>query len=199
VWASNAQHVTLWRPGPIFIQTREIGWQGNLDINREFGIARDIWGTAIEVTFVDVGLNENIPAYSANIHALGGTRSSICSYIDGREPIPRDWIGFADAINPARHPHVDFLGTINVGAGGRERHVYQFRQSGWEFGFRMGVFVESPARTFTAVHELGHALGFYYHSPNRNDVMYGNFTGRTDFQPSPFEVQHLRQIYRSFR
>lgn len=56
--------------------------------------------------------------------------------------------------------------------------------------------------TMTAMHELGHALGYMGHSPNSNDVMRGNIpvTMRNPNETlNPAEREHLRQVYRNFR
>jgi len=102
---------------------------------------------------------------------------------------------------PREGDFVESAGTIQ--AGGIYRPVFRFTGSG-DTGLIITVFTGSTRNinfaTMTAIHELGHALGYYGHSPNSNDVMAAT---PPLFSPpetlNPAELEHLRQIYRRFR
>ena len=68
----------------------------------------------------------------------------------------------------------------------------------------IGVFSHHGQRSVdvapvVATHELGHALGYWGHSPNPNDVMRPRVGNSLGANLRPAEIEHILQVYRRFR
>jgi len=146
--------------------------------------ARNAWETPLEITFNDVTSRAN-----ANIRVYGGRQLAILDETGYWE----DASGFAD-IHAVRVP------VATIYPDGSPRTVYRFTGTDENANFIVVYAEVSRFVTMTAIHELGHALGYWGHSPNRGEVMYGT---RPWLIPNntltPAEINHLRQIYFNFR
>ncbi|MCL2362857.1 MAG: hypothetical protein FWC73_13715, partial [Defluviitaleaceae bacterium] len=173
------------------------------DFRNRMATARTAWSNALGISFTPVG-----NMYSANIRAYGGRRTSVQDRVGERN-------GPYLPIDHRYGVHLNQTGSGGIAegrvrAGGVERSVFRLTGSGTSAEIiavfsDSGSWLTTDARninfaTMTAIHELGHALGYMGHSPNANDVMRGappmlspNETLR------PAEIEHLRQIYRRFR
>ena len=158
--------------------------------------AKNARENALGITFNTVADMED-----ANIRAYGGDRREIAREI-GLLFVRSERYGVV--IPPARGFGRVTVGTIQ--AGGVTRDVDRLNGTG-NRAMRMLVFSDDARRinfaTMTAMHELGHALGYWGHSPNSNDVMTGSPAwlpwGSPNENLNPAEIEHLRQIYRRFR
>jgi len=201
--------VGFWS-GTVNIFTLPIGRQPTgFDFRGDMRIARDSWSGALGITF------QTATPDTANIRAYGGNRFAIHDSIDGLTPLLARY-GLV-RLNNSR----DHNSRVTIQAGGSARPVYRLHGYG---NNAMLLFVFSDNEdgripieegdqyasnwhnirfsTMTAIHELGHALGYAGHSPNGSDVM------RRDIPPhmlfpnerlTTAEIVHLRQIYRNFR
>jgi len=130
----------------------------------------------------------------ANIRAYGGDRHSILQTTGVWEP---DLAGVASI--PGRGlGGRESVGTIQ--AGGITRIVDRFSGTGGGANILVTFTGNNSMATMVTMHELGHVLGYWGHSPNSNDVMRATLPL---FSPNetlnPAEIEHLRQIYRTFR
>jgi len=192
IWHSVDSSVVGFWSGRIDIYTseRDLGQPDGFDFSTMMAEARNAWSGALGVPFNTVST-----AADANIRAYGGDRRAIQAYLERRPPFP----DIAGVAIPGAHEIVE-----TIYAGGRDRTVARFTGRG-DDAYIMVVFSGSiinpmdRARTAT-MHELGHVLGYWGHSPNSNDVMYGvERILFTNTVLNPAEIEHLRQIYRMFR
>jgi len=200
--------VGFWRPGDINIMVTPIGAQPDgFNLTDRMDIARDAWVHALGISF-DTVHDRTL----ANIRVYGGNRSEIQDRI--RREVPFDFFdqlfGAASPTAGVRSPIDGYHATIQ--AGGATRRVYRLVGTGAN-GMIMAIFTDDGGRrtyssrnidfaTMTAMHELGHSLGYMGHSPNSSDVMLANVPSsmRTPNERlNPAEIEHLRQIYRDFR
>ena len=163
------------------------------DFDQRMTTARSTWGASLGVSFNDVTNRE-----SANIRAYGGDRHEIRRSINWPFALTAT---YGAMLPPRRGDFAESAGTIQ--ARGIDRSVFRFTGSG-DTGLIIAVFTGSARNntfaTMTAIHELGHALGYYGHSPNSNDVMTANpplFSPNETLNSA--ELEHLRQIYLRFR
>ena len=166
--------------------------------------ARDAWGSALGITFNDVANRAD-----ANIRVYAGCRFEIEDRIEWHLPLTLFEYGQA---SPPPEQDSSFSGRVRgreqagtIQAGGATRDVYRFFGTG-DGAAVIFVFTGSTRHTnlatFTAMHELGHALGYQGHSPNNNDIMRRTapfFSANPNETLQPAEIEHLRQIYRTFR
>jgi len=201
-----ANWVGFWGPGAINIWVEPVGIEPDgFNFVDRMDIARNAWVNALGITFRDA------TEETANIRAYGGHRGEIQRHLDRDTPFnpntQRFGVAFEDGVVDPINGRV---GTIQ--AGGVTRNVFRFSGTGSR-AMIMAVFTDNGVpgtydqrnidfATMTAMHELGHALGYIGHSPNSSDVMLGVIP-RTMRNPNerlnPAEVEHLRQIYRNFR
>jgi len=198
--------VGVWRAGDINIWVEPIEQQPDgFNFVTRMNTARNAWQNALGITF-----DGETSLASANIRAYGGHREEIRNHL-GRE-VPFDFFNSRYGSTFPLPGVIDgHVGTIQ--AGGITRHVNRLNGTGTR-GMIMAVFSDSGGltsigdsrnidfATMTAMHELGHALGYMGHSPNSNDVMRGNIpvTMRNPNETlNPAEREHLRQVYRNFR
>jgi len=197
--------VGFW-DGTINIQVRPISPEthpAGFNFTQRMDTARNAWGSVLGITF-----NEVTNRADANIRVYAGCRFEI------QEAANWPWVSSRDygaAYMPLEEdiPSLGMLrgreraGTIQ--AGGATRDVYRFFGTG---GGAAVIFVftgttrHTNLATFTTMHELGHALGYMGHSPNNNDIMRRRaplFTGNPNETLQPAEIEHLRQIYHTFR
>jgi len=195
--------VGFW-PGDVTIQLIPVGEQPpGFHFATRMNTARSTWMNVLDVRIVET----NVTA-SANIRVFGGNRHEVIERVRRTEPFDVDDFryGFADVAASIRGAGTR-VDTIQ--AGGAARGVFRMSGIGAETALEIGVFTDSGRpNTFdpfniifaemAAIHELGHALGYFGHSPNPNDVMLGNI-GRRPVPHvilRPAEIEHLRQAYR---
>ncbi|MCL2361484.1 MAG: hypothetical protein FWC73_06705 [Defluviitaleaceae bacterium] len=162
--------------------------------------AQNIWSRDLGVTFNPVA-DLNV----ANIRALGGDRYEIAREINrGTDFSPTaQRYGFFRI-----HPMVEEGNAGTLRAGGVNRNVRRLLNVG-DNAVEIAVFSNSGSwdtrnyrnvrfATMAAIHELGHALGYFGHSPGSNDIMRGNiqFLSSPSEILRPAELEHLRQAYR---
>ncbi|MCL2378061.1 MAG: RICIN domain-containing protein [Defluviitaleaceae bacterium] len=192
-------------PGVVNIRTEAVGVQpAGFNFALNMANARNVWGRALDVAFSDVENMEH-----ANIRAYGGDRYEIRIHLDREVPFSHTLERFGTYLFQGGGG-MEEVGTT-IQAGGAERNVLRLTGRG-DNAMIIAVFSNSGSfHTFdqrnidfarmTAMHELGHALGFMGHSPNPNDVMRGDippFASPNEIL-NPAEIEHLRQIYRRFR
>lgn len=85
----------------------------------------------------------------------------------------------------------NFYGTWNCPAIPDKAYSYTITRAYCVVYYISGRPAERYANT--AVHELGHALGWFGHSTSSSDVMYSNSNTRTSLTYN--EISHLRQLY----
>ena len=191
IWHSYDNEVHFW-PGTVNVHTRTIG---TVSPAFQFGArvteARHAWGSALGINIGTATRN------NAQIVATGGPRRDV-ELDQGSRVGTTAWTGLARRAT-RRHE-----ATLNI--GGANRRVY--RLSGQA---QMWVVQRSTAAVWpqndhnrtrkTTIHELGHTLGYWGHSPtrpgNNQDVMWYSSTPHVTLQPT--ERRHLRQIYNRFR
>ncbi|MCL2854463.1 MAG: RICIN domain-containing protein, partial [Defluviitaleaceae bacterium] len=198
-YGNPSERVGFW-DGVVNVYTRQLGIITVRNFSADMQYARRVWGDALGITF-NSAPSTSAGRQTANISVYGGTRNDIqrrtgLSYYY----FENDYRGFA------RLPRTTDPGGVRVGAiqaSGIMRNVYRFYGVGDEAVivaiFPGSAFDSDAMFRSTAIHELGHALGYLGHSPNRNDVMRDDtgFSPNTNLNPA--EIEHLRQIYRSFR
>jgi len=198
LWHSDYDWVGFW-DGVINIRSRTAGTNqpSGFDFTQRMDIARNAWMDVLDITFNDVSYSEN-----ANIRAYGGTRAAVQTAMQWPFSFNQQ---FGVAIAPLAGQGRESVGTIQ--AGGATRPVYRLYGTGGD-AFLIGVFTHNMTghserniefATMTAIHELGHALGYIGHSPNSNDVMTGSPSSTPNVTLNPAEIHHLRQIYLNFR
>jgi len=218
IWHHSSRYpswVAFW-DGPIKIYTNTHFSGGasapaGFNFEQDMAVARSVWASALGVTFIDVD-NPN----DAHIWALGGNRLALEEFIFP----PREAGGRPSGFLIGDHgsarvysrdsvyqdPNRGF-GRRNVStiqAGGALRYVDLFYGTG-AVAVQMFVYSDSARNielsTLTAIHELGHALGSWGHSPNSDDIMSGTPPRGSNLRLTlnPAEIEHLRQIYRRFR
>jgi predicted Zn-dependent protease len=64
-----------------------------------------------------------------------------------------------------------------------------------QFNIDLGLHQGTSSLQQTALHELGHALGIWGHSPDPQDVMVDRQTRQTILLPSASDIATLRQLY----
>ena len=169
--------------------------------------ARNAWASALGITTLFRAVDN---MEDANIRAYGGHREEIRNYLDQTETFnARNFRYGVTSIGGAIDPLNARVDEIR--AGGATRTVNRLSGNG-NNAVLMLVFsdngvphIHDPRNisfaTMSAIHELGHALGYRGHSPNPNDVMLGivpwHVTPNETLNPA--EIEHLRQIYRMFR
>jgi len=187
IWHSDEDEVGFWRER-INIQTQTLGTQPDgFNFAQRMTTARDAWGIQLGITFSDVN-----DSTDANIRAYGGSRIDFLQAV--RIPFDFSVAGVAFVFESG----VEEVDTIQ--AGGITRTVERFIGIGDNANIIAVFSGNNNFATMTAIHELGHALGYFGHSPNSNDVMRATaplfFPNET---LNPAELEHLRQIYRTFR
>jgi len=187
--------------GSINLRVTPVGVQADgFDFSGRMTTARNAWSSALGIT-----INNATDAATANIRAYGGHRDEIQDHLRRTAPFT-DRYGTTLLYAP-----IDggVVGTIQ--AGGVSRNVFRLRGTGSNANI-IAVFSDSGSwltfdsrninfATMAAMHELGHALGYFGHSPNSNDVMRGNIPllATPNETLNPAEIEHLRQIYQRFR
>jgi len=185
--------VGFW-PETIRVYSRTVGESAaNFPFVESVRDSINAWFTALDVPIVSITSESN-----AQIRAFGGTREAIRIATNATNA-NLDAAGWAEPM-----PRVP-VGTVTV--DGVTRNVYQF--SGYTRIFTLECRVFELAEEFNddvarltlliTMHELGHVLGFWGHSPaaSLQDVMHANAWHGPVLQPR--EIQHLRQIYDRFR
>ena len=189
IWHSDANVIAFWN-GTISVYTYEFP-RSPTNFTTRMGEARADWSSALGVTFNTVNNR-----YNANIRVYGGDRILIQEHLRHAQP----FTGAGIFIPPQEEYAIEIFDTIH--AGGSNRTVARFAGRGTSANI-IAVFPETNENLIRmiTIHELGHALGYYGHSPNSNDVMYREtpFFGGPNTQLNPAEIEHLRQIYRIFR
>ena len=196
VWRSYSNFVGFY-PGIVNIYTRPIGEQPDgFNFEQRMSVARSTWRDALDVAFVNTINTEN-----SHIMAYGGRRHDIIRHINWPF-VPEHTLG--TTFPPRAGEHAVQSGTIY--AGGADRTVMKFIGTG-TLGTRIAVYTDNSQSqqndiglaTFAAIHELGHALGYFGHSTSSGDLMYRfpSFFPREELRSA--EREHLRQIYRMFR
>jgi len=195
-------YFSYWWPGTIFIYTEYEAFDApaSLDFTSRMASARTIWTNALGVRFDNAASRD-----TANILAFGGCRHAIATEVlgeNGHFPPSRYRYG----VMLSRAGYTDR--NVTVRAGGVDRKVFRLNGSGANASIAI-VFTNTGAEntynrrninfaTMTAIHELGHALGYNGHSPNSQDIM------RSVIEPyiinpvltlRPAELWHLGQIY----
>jgi len=176
----------------------------NFDFEASMASARTTWSNALGVSFIPV-------TGTAHIRAYGGCRVQIAELIPGVNFFDPARERYGAMVGPIRRDGGGVVAIGQVEAGGAMRNVFRLNDF-FEGGVaRMAVFTGINATrqnasntrninfaTMAAIHELGHALGYFAHSPNPNDVMTGRIPSLSspNVTLSPAEIEHLRQIYR---
>jgi len=219
-WIENIWHIDnygwyeewfgFW-PGDIYIWVEPVPVQqapGFTFIQRMLDAQR-AWTNELDITFRNVDdMGHPNDRNRANIRAYGGDREAIQARFDRTTPFSPTNERYG--VYMFRGGLAGHAGTIQV--GGVTRHVHRFGGTGLN-AMLIGVFSNSGLlytfdshniefATMTAMHELGHALGYFGHSPNASDVMTGTvpmWQSTPNETLNPAEVEHLRQIYRQFR
>jgi len=214
-----ANWVGFW-PETININVRPIGPQPNgFDFVTKMGIAQRTWIDALGIAFRPINME------AANIRAYGGNRYAINGHLGLEVPL-RQRYGVTRVFRHTR----DYNSRVEIQAGGATRGVFRLHGYGSTHTHShsgdigpaviMAVFSDNENQfadsgnhyasnshnirfaTMSAIHELGHALGYPGHSPNSSDVMMGPIPAhmlRPNEVLNPAEIVHLRQIYRNFR
>ena len=190
IWHSDADHVGFW-PGAITVSATPtirgiVPDVFNLDAR--LNESRIIWQNALGVP---IGTASHAIAH---ISVYGGSLSEM--QIESRDD--GEWAGLA--IPPTRTS----AGTITV--NGRTKTVHRYSGQSRIFityalddGINDVIHWPSGMVRGITVHELGHALGWSGHAPNREDVMYATLQWEAQGVLSENEIRHLRQIYEIFR
>jgi len=146
--------------------------------------ARSAWANALGVS-----INETSNA-SASIQVFGGSMSEMHTF----SGIPGTWIGYC---SPAtRTNHSTFMlhnveRTVQRLSG--QAQVYLTYHDKW--GQDWSLY---ELRSI-AVHEFGHALGYFGHALNTSDIMHRDLQPGSIGSITPIEATHLRQIYDAYR
>ena len=170
------------------------------NFRNRMNIARNAWVDALDIRF-----NNADNAGVANIRAYGGHRNEIQARL--RYELPQTAYNYRYGVAVLQGTIDMPVGTIE--AGGATRHVNRLNGTGRQAAIML-VFSDSASwhiddsriinfATMTAMQELGHALGYFGHSSNSNDVMARTTSSSPNVRLNPAEIEHLRQIYRNPR
>jgi len=211
IWhIDNSQYHRDWFGfwgGQINIRSATVGTQADgFNFLDRMGTARNAWANALDIEF---NIITNVDT-AVNIRAYGGCRHLIQERVEDRDT--------PFCPNNDRHGVALMRAAIDGGAvgtiqtGGVTRNVFRFRDDDPAPAMIIAVFSNSGRwntfdsrninfATMAAMHELGHALGYFGHSPNSNDVMVGDTSWllTPNVTLNPAEIEHLRQIYGRFR
>ena len=200
VWHSSGNDVSFW-PGSINVSTQTLSSiPSYVNLPTLMNNVRAAWSNALGVP---IGT-----ASSANsqIHAMIGTRRDIereySSWADWRGEINSREDGVAtilrDNLTREGSMHVDGRLRQVDRRSGQARIYVVYEERAW----RLGDLVPQQNRDIMymiILHEMGHALGYDGHAPNREDVMYYRPYPPLRTVLTPLERRHLRQIYDHFR
>ena len=176
----NSNLAGFW-PGTINVHTHTIGTVSDTFVfHYRMLRAQQAWSGALGVPITGV-----TQAVNAQIRAFGGRLEYIYEFHGAWDP---RWAGLASP------PTVQLEQSINI--DNLTRHI--FRHSGQG---RIYVIERQNANEVLTVtkHEVGHALGYWGHSPHNHDVMWYRLTIPPNTALGQNEVRHLRQIYDYFR
>ncbi|MDR2728874.1 MAG: InlB B-repeat-containing protein [Chitinispirillales bacterium] len=143
------------------------------------------WSNALGIRF-NVSTNAQ-DEETAQIRAYAGTRAEM-RQLSGN-------VNFSIGLSSSFYTTDESLGNINI--QGTQVEIRKQLSS--------IIYVELQTvnnRTIsTAMHEMGHSLGYYGHAPNTTDVMFTTFAGVTNapITLQDNEMRHLRQIYANYR
>ena len=197
IWHTDGSWVGFW-PGTINIRVVPIAENNRNEFNQAMSTARTTWTNALGVTF-----NDDIEGpENANIRVYWGTPFQFSEELN---LLP--WVSsmtYGDVIAPLISLGGRVLQDDSFQAGGAARNVFSLHGTHWD-AMKVGIWSHqsrsADLATFVATHELGHALGYWGHSPNNDDVMRRSpgvgRNPRTTLNPA--EIEHIRQIYRRFR
>ena len=195
--------------GVINIRTQAIPTNQAAGFNFEtrMATARNAWRIALGVTFHTV--TDHDESDPPQIRAYGGCRIQISSRINDGVRFSTSHERYGAMIFEGRSGG-DVPGPVgNVRAGGESRVVRKLNDIAEDGVIRMAVFSNSgfgtldsrniTFATMATIHELGHALGYFGHSPHPDDVMRGSIPlsmTTPNERLNPAEIEHLRQLYR---
>jgi len=182
VWTVNSR-VSFQPHSIIFVSAETLGpTSEGLNWNNSVALSRNTWSNALGVPILPAP-----DTASAHIRSMVGSTSEILAELGLNvlpPGVPPSFGGFA------YYPDSTFEPFETIMIGGIEREVRRI------IG-QMRIFTRDEGRstnliTATAVHELGHALGWEGHSRISTDVMYWQASSST---LGTVEARHLRQIY----
>lgn len=178
VWNCDSGHVGFW-PSTINVHTHTLGPVSDTFVYHYRMLqAQREWNNALNVPIVGV-----TQATNAQIRSFGGTRAHIDAF---RNEGPSGWAGLAEFAPNTPEQVITVRGV--------SRGVHRFFDQSRIFT------VERPNADevlMVAIHELGHALGYWGHSSSSHDVMWQWVSTNTTLQTN--ERRHMRQIYDFFR
>ena len=188
VWYSDSSSVGYWRSSPMVYMYRV---DGNTNFYSAMVQAIGIWESALGIDIRYSYLN-SVSEINTNsgIYFLGGTHMGLSNtekfsssdfYSNGQLVA-----GFTNRTSVGND------GTSYVTASGRS-------VTGTYFITTSGCILDDGTNSLnnyylnTCIHELGHALGWYGHSTNSADIMYGVNTNDTSL--SNRDILHIKQMY----